>query len=425
MGSSLASRIKSKENCLGSFMYRKPLLGKGTNWITKYTSSLDGDSEIYEYVIDVMKAHVLELLHSSNISKEIAGKIITKLNKAYDLKDKISSNTYEDVHEALEAYMLSELGDVAGWISLGRSRNDHVATAIKLKLKEVMLSTLVNLLKVRRVILAKALENVNAPFITHTHTQPAQVTSVAHYLLSIDEGLKNYIKLGLFILNEFIDKSPLGSGASVGSSIHIDRCRLGERLCFSDIEKNTLYATGHRDYMFMSMSFILGVLLHIARYVNDMIIFTHPEINYVNPPKDHLATSSLMPHKKNLVTLEVLRARISEIIGNIITISSILKNLPSGYSLDLQEITKTLWLSFKILNEGLNIFSDFIIKVKFNFDVIKESIKKHKLMITNVTEELATSKNIPYRKSHQIIASSLRKGIFNDEVAKLIENSPT
>jgi len=196
-------------------MYREPLLGPASPEIREYTSSMEDDKLIVCEVLEVLEAHVRELAEAKVIPVDSAERIISEIE---DLKgDPLKLFTYkvEDVHEALEVYLEGKLGAEAGYLALGRSRNDHVAAALRLKVSRLLLEEGWELLKMRRILLARALEHKETPMVLYTHLQPAQVSTLAHYLLYVEELLATYSELLPAVIDVTL-KSPLGSGPAAG-----------------------------------------------------------------------------------------------------------------------------------------------------------------------------------------------------------------
>lgn len=292
-------------------MYRRELLG-GAGSVDKisYISSVVDDAEIFKYVIITLIVHVNELERIGVINGNVAGRIRDVLRDiwrgGYE-PGKLGS--YEDVHEYIEAELIRRLGGIGGWIGIGRSRNDHVATAIRLKLRRALLDLILITLKLREVILNKAVEGYDKVIIGSTHRQPAQVTTLGHYMLYLDDLSRDFLG-ELMHVYELVNKSPLGSGPLTGTMVGIDRFREATELGFDGVVDNTIYATGSRYFIISTASTIVNYLVEVGRFINNLEMWLMPQLNYLSADPSHLATSSIMPHKRNPATLEVFRARI-------------------------------------------------------------------------------------------------------------------
>lgn len=389
--------------------YRDALLGDASNKVVSFTSSMEEDRLIVNEVIDVLVAHVKHLISMELIPPESGNKILTALDNLSRNTDELFKISAEDVHEAIEIYLRNTLGGEAGWLPLGRSRNDHVVAALRLKTKKLVIECVGEILKLRKLLIEKAYQNLETLLPLATHLQLAQVSTVAHYLMYIEEMLRDFTNILYYTLSDFIDKSPLGSGAIAGTTVPIDRFELAKLLGFKGLVYNTLYATSSRDFISVTASIMTSLSVALSRVAEDFIIWATPQFNFIEPPSSHLATSSMMPHKKNLVSMEVLRAWGGEAIGHLAAILSVIKSVPSGYNLDLQEVTKHLLRLLLNSIEALTILRDFIKYMEFKDKVLNEEVQKHLLTVTDLAEHISMKYHIPYRDTHKEVASVIKK----------------
>lgn len=392
--------------------YREAALGETRESLIKYTSSIRYDARIIDKVILVTVAHVAHLYRKGYIPKDEASKIITELRGLYynnELKmELLGQNAMEDIFEAVEDFLEKRAGHSAYYIPLGRSRNDHVVAAIKLEVLDQTVKLLESLYRNTKALLSLAYRNLETPFVIHTHTMPGQITSYAHYLASIAEEILDIYETSLGDL-KMILKSPLGSGAGAGTSADLDREELATLLGFFGITVNTLYSTSSRVFLDRVMRILSMISVTLSRVANDFIIYSHNSIGLINPPLEHVQTSSIMPQKKNPATLEIARARLKKILANANYLSIVESGIPSGYSLDLQELTPVVWESFDICLESVDIIFDFIMKSSVNAEKVDELIYEGGILATEVAEALTINKNVPYRIAHQKVASALRR----------------
>lgn len=376
-------------------------------------SSIVDDAEIFRYVIITLIAHVNELERGGIISGDVAGRIRDALRDVwrggYDPGKLVG---YEDVHEYIEAELIRRLGSIGGWIGIGRSRNDHVATAIRLRLRRALLDLMLITLRLREVALNKAVEGgYDKVIIGSTHRQPAQVTTLGHYMLYLDDLSRDFLSELMHVYG-LVNKSPLGSGPLAGTMVGIDRFREAVELGFDGVVDNTIYATGSRYFVISAASAIVNYLVEVGRFINNLEMWLMPQLNYVSADPSHLATSSIMPHKRNPATLEVFRARIGgEAVGHLVAMYSILRPVESGYQLDLQELTRHMWSIVKIALEGLLIFMDFINGIKVNEDGVKESLGKYVVTAAEYAEAVAMREKRPFRDVYNEVARELRSGV--------------
>lgn len=377
-------------------LYRK--WGSKEDDVIKYTSSINSDKEILQQVKLVMKAHVIELYFQKIIGKEECRKILSAIDSFNSIPD-----GYEDVHEALEDHVIKNAENAGEWIGFGRSRNDHVATALRLKAREELIELLEGINSLRELLLEKAKGYKETLFPSFTHLQFAQPTTFAHYLLYIEEELSSRWSI-LFEILKNLNKSPLGSGAIVGSSVKLDREREAELLGFDGMVINTLSASSSRADLISFVMEVTNLMLVLSRIAEDIVVYS--TLGLVKLPDTHVSTSSLMPQKRNPVTMEILRAKVGEAIGYLNSVMSIYKSLPSGYNLDLQEMNKYYWQSVKNAKEAINVLGSLFGGITVNYKDLDPS-----MLATDEAEKLS-SNGITYRKAYFEVAQKIRAGTF-------------
>jgi argininosuccinate lyase len=317
----------------------------------------------------------------------------------------------------VEAELIRRVGQVGGWVGLGRSRNDHVATAIRLRLREYMLDLISELIELRKTLLTKAGDAADQLIIGSTHRQPAQVTTLGHYLLALDELTSDLLSL-LISSYAIVDRSPLGTGPLAGVLARIDRSREAGELGFGDIVNNSIYATGSRFFMVQVIALIVSYLIEVGRFLNNIEMWLMPQLNYVTADPSHLATSSIMPHKRNPATLEVFRARIGEAVGHLVAMLSIERPVEFGYQLDLQEETRHAWVVMRIAIEGISILRDFVAGLRVNAERVREDLARYPVTTAEYAEFVSISEHRPFREVYNEVARAVR----NNELDKVSLN---
>ena len=230
--------------------------------------------------------------------------------------------------------------------------------------------------------------------------------------------MEEYQQLLSIINKTIIDKSPLGSAAIAGTTVKIDRNRIAEKLGIKKIVINSLAATGSRNFLTITTSILTCIYTTLSRIAEDLIIWSTQQFNYVELPKSHLATSSIMPHKKNPATMEIMRAKAGEAIGELTTILTIIKGLPSGYDLDLQETTKHTWKIIKDLKITLKILNHAMEHIKININKMRRDVENYPTIAAELAEIISTAYKIPHRKAHQIVAETIRE---TNDIAEVID----
>ncbi|ACB40749.1 argininosuccinate lyase [Pyrobaculum neutrophilum] len=386
--------------------YRSWIGGEG-ELVRRYTSSIRDDAEIVEEVVKIMEAHVRHLAEVGAAPKEAAEAVAKALREVEP--ERLLTSEFEDVHEALEKWLVDRLGEeVAGWIGLGRSRNDHVAAAIRLAAlrKTGVLKKAVE--RMRCVLAKRALEYADCAMPSFTHFQPAQAITFGHYLLAVDELAGEFLHV-LKPVEELLKRSPLGAGPAGGARAPIDRERVAKLAGFEGVVENALYASGSRFFALALASAVVSFLVELSRAVDDFIRWNSPLVGYVAAPDSHVSTSSIMPHKRNLVTLEVFRARAAEALGHLAALHAVVMKIGMGYSLDLQEATRHLWAVLNIASEGVEVFTDFLEKMSFDCGRARRDAERYYSTSSDTAEEAAL-RGVPFRRAYFQLAREIREG---------------
>lgn len=399
-------------------LYRK--WGTEKDPVVWYTSSSKEDVKILEQVKLVMKAHIIELFLSGHITRDDCKKLLQGINSFGGIGE-----NYEDVHEALEDHLLKYAGELGGVVGLGRSRNDHVATALRLKMRDEIISLLEELLELRASLISRAENEVNTLFPSFTHFQPAQPTSLGHYLLYIEEEISRRWET-IFSSLRVVNRSPLGSGAIVGTSVDLNRDREASLLGFEGVIVNTISATSSRADLISACMEVGVLMLTLGRVAEDLILLSSKFVNVLLLPDDHVSTSSLMPQKRNAVTMEILRAKASGVLGGLMALSSIYGSIPSGYNLDLQEMNEYYWDILEDAENGVRVLHDILMKLK----VMNPKLDVETLSTDEA--ELKAKEGLSYRTAYFQVAKVVREGKFSPSITfqeslakKVVRGSPS
>ncbi len=339
--------------------------------IGEFTSGEDSmlDNELVEADVLSNIAHVemlnsIDMLSNAEASELKRGlKEILKLHKEGNFKIHCSE---EDVHTAIENYLTKKYGEVGQKIHVGRSRNDQVISDLRIYSKEKLLFLGEPLLDLIETLLKFAEKNKDIPMVGYTHSRKAMPSSVGLWAGAFVESLVDDLRLlrTAYILN---NRSPLGSAASYGVDLEINRELLRELLGFEKIQNNLLYVNNSRGKIESIILFALTqVMLDLAKLSEDLILFTREEFEYFILPNEVLLGSSIMPQKKNPDVLEQIRARYVQVESYLFMVLNILKGLPSGYNGDLQLTKEPLIRGFKITELSLKVMDIVISKLKVN-----------------------------------------------------------
>jgi len=359
------------------------------------------------------------LIENRIINEEIGSKILGALS---GLEDKFFLRSdVEDAHMLIEEEVIKNVGlDVGGNLNLAKSRNDQVATAIRMALREELLNIMEATANLQEILMQLAERNTETIMPGYTHLQPAQPTTLAHYLLAQFDALERDLNR-LMDAYKRVNLCPMGAGALATTSFPINRERVAELLGFDGLIENSIDAVSSRDFLLETLAALSIMAVDVSRFVEDLIIWSSMEFGLIDLPDEFTSTSSIMPQKKNPEVLEVVRARMSAILSDFVAASIMLKGLPSTYNLDFQEATPKLWDATEIMVETLRILSETIRNIRARKDVMKKPFLSF-LTATELANMLVRKYNIPFRTAHKIVGALVKRLI--DDGKSLIDATP-
>ena len=378
-----------------------------------FTFSLATDLQLYEYDIIGNIAYSAALKKLGIISEEELKKIINGLIKVKDFieKNEFNGYEYEDIHSLIEYELKKEIGEIAGKIHTGRSRNDQIVLDEKLYLKNVIIDVIQSLLNLEIVLIEFAKKNFNIIFPAYTHLQKAQPVLFSHYILSYFE--KFYRDINKLLVNfEECDYLPLGSAACTGSGYDINRDYLMKLLKFKNKAANSMDEVSNRDYFQDFIYSLSCIMIHLSRFCEDLIIYNTGEFSFIEIADEFCTGSSIMPQKKNPDILELIRGKSSLVVGNLMQLLMLQKSLPSTYNRDLQEDKKITFNAFEQTISSIQIFKEILKNIKLKPKNINKAIKNQFLEATDVADYLV-KKGETFRKAHNITGKIINYCINN------------
>ena len=390
--------------------------------VAKFTSSMKDDTRLAKAVIAINKTHVVMLTEQKIIKQADGAKLLQALvncsNAALDA-------SAEDVHMAVEEAVLKEAGEVAGGnLHIAKSRNDQVATAIRMELRNELLGLMRAVSHVQDHLVEVAEEHVNTVILEYTHLQPAQPVTFAHYLLSHYAELERDLQRlqGAYAR---VNLCPLGAGALATTSFPINRDRTAALLGFDGLAENSIDAVGSRDFITETLAVLTLIAVNLSRFAEDLIIWSSPDFGVVELPDE--CTSSIMPQKKSPEVLEVIRARASHVLGDFVASAAAVKSLPSTYNLDFQEITPKLWASIENVHASLDMFHKLLPKLKVTADVSGKANASF-VAATELANVLVREYNVPFRTAHKVVGALVKSLIeakltFADATPALLQKA--
>ncbi|MBD0300037.1 MAG: argininosuccinate lyase [Nitrososphaera sp.] len=342
-------------------MYRSRPREKLKDDVLKFLSSMEQDHSILYYDIVGSEAHSIMLHEMGHITQGELKKILSALEEVKQSPSSIRTEEFEDIHEALEAFVIQRSGmDAGGKMHTARSRNDQVMLDIRMKIRDDINEICAALASLVQGLVERAEENKQVPMLMYTHLQQAQIGTFSHFLLSYAYALMRDMQR-LYLTYHRINQSPLGACAIGGSSIAIDRKRTAMLLGFDSIIKNSIDATSSRDAFIEYASTLATLMSTLGRIAEDFIIWSTTEFGYIELAESYTSTSSAMPQKKNPDPLELTRSKAATVTGNLMSMLGIVKALPSGYSRDLQDIKAPLLGTSAITLDTIKIM-DYVVR---------------------------------------------------------------
>jgi len=306
----------------------------------------------------------------------------------------------EDIHTAVERRLGEIVGPLAGKLHTGRSRNDQVATDVRLYMLE-SLGHLGEMLDATcKTIVDKAAEHIDVLMPGYTHMQPAQPVRFSHWLMSyfwmLDRDRER-----LADLTKRVSRCPLGAGALAGNAYGIDRQALAKDLGFDDITWNSMDAVADRDMIIECLSWGAQIGLHLSRLAEDIIIWSTREFGFVHLLDKYSTGSSIMPQKKNPDSMELVRGKTGRLLANLNQIMTVCKGIPSTYDKDLQEDKEALFDTIDTLGMLLPITAGVIATMAIDTDKMTAALGDE-LVATDIADYLV-KKGLPFRKAHSVV----------------------
>src|SRR6266404_4610074 len=366
---------------------------------------------VYEIAVDSVWAIALEkigILTGAELSQMMDA--LVKISKRAQADtawlEKFGADA-EDVHHFVEKALVEELGPLGWKLHTGRSRNELVATDLRLFVMDSVLEIKRGLYALLSALLEQAKVNIGAPMAGMTHLQHAQPILLSHFLLAHTEAFKRDITR-LQHASESADECPMGSGALAGNSFAIDRQFIAHYLCFSRITANSLDAVSDRDFALDYLFALTGIVTHLSRLAEDFVIFASQEFSYVILPDEYSTGSSLMPQKKNPDCWELIRGKTGRITGALLGLLTTLKGLPTSYQRDLQEDKEALFAAHDQIEDMVWVAMGAITATKFNAERLRAAASNPVLFATDAADYLV-HKGVPFRQAHDLVGKVLRE----------------
>lgn len=388
--------------------------------IMDFTSSMAADKWIFEADVLVDMAHSIMLKEQGIIKEGDCSAILQGLLKIKGEGIEALDYSYEDIHISLEARLIDMVGEeVGGRMHSGRSRNDEVATCMRIRLRDELLSLMEELTALRASLINKAADNINTLMPGFTHLQHAQPTTLAHHLIAHSDALSRDTARVSDAFSR-VNKSPLGAAAFASTGFDLNRERTCSLLGFGGIIENSMDAVSSRDFLIESASVMANIMIHLSKMAEEIVIWSSTEFNFIELDDMYASTSSIMPQKKNPDTAELMRGKSGVAVGSLMTLLTICKGLPLSYNRDLQEATPNAWRSVETTRSAVRIMAGMIGTMKVNAEVMAAQSSTGFTTATELADTMVRGAGIPFRTAHQIVGV-LAKGDGNPSLAEIDE----
>ena len=369
-----------------------------------FNSSILFDKKLYKQDIEASIVHAEMLCKQKIISKNDFKLIKTGLNK---IETEISNNNFtfsiklEDIHMNIENRLVDLIGDAGKKLHTGRSRNDQVATDIKLWLRDNIDQIEINLKLLQKTLIEKSELYYDMLMPGYTHLQVAQPVTFGHHLLAYVEMLGRD-RGRLTDCRKRLNESPLGSAALAGTSYPIDRDFVSKKLGFDKPTKNSMDGVSDRDFAVEFMSATSLIAIHLSRLAEELVIWSSDRFNFIELPESFTTGSSIMPQKRNPDAAELIRAKPGRIFGNMLSLMTVLKGLPMTYGKDMQEDKEPIFDTAKTIQMCIVNMDGMIKGLQPIPNNMIQALQKGFPTATDLADYLVINLDIPFRDAHHL-----------------------
>ena len=399
--------------------------------VHEFNASLAFDKRLWPYDIQGSISHVKMLGECGIIPQADAETIANGLETlAADLEAGTAalSPDAEDVHMAVESLLTERLGPVAGKLHTARSRNDQVATDLRLYVRDAIDGLRQQLADVQETLVKLAESHLDTLLPGMTHLQHAQPVRLAHHLLAyfwmLDRDRER-----LQQARARVNKLPLGAGALAGTTFPINRERVAELLGFDGVIPNSLDAVSDRDFAIETVSALALVMVHLSRLCEELILWNSPEFGWATMGDNVTTGSSIMPQKKNPDVAELVRGKTGRVFGDLMALLTLMKGLPLAYNKDMQEDKESVFDALDTAQVCLSVINTLLQNTEFNTSKMAASLRGDFSTATDLADYLVRQ-DLPFRQAHavvgKIVGDCVRRGITLEDLTAedLVAASP-
>ncbi len=377
--------------------------------VKRYTASVDFDKRLAEFDIQGSLAHAGMLAAQNIIS---ADDLVAIQRGMAEILEEVRSGKFEwlldleDVHLNIEKRLTDKIGDAGKRLHTARSRNDQVATDVRLWLRAAVDDILELIRKLQLSIIDLAEQHADTVMPGFTHLQVAQPVTFGHHLMAYFEMLKRDAGR-MADCRKRINQLPLGAAALAGSGYPVDREMVARTLGFDGVCENSLDAVSDRDFAIEFTAAASLIMTHLSRFSEELILWSSPRFGFVDIADRYCTGSSIMPQKKNPDVPELVRGKTGRVNGHLVALLTLMKGQPLAYNKDNQEDKEPLFDTVDTLMDTLTIYADMLRGIKVNKDAMRQAVLEGFATATDLADYLV-KKGLPFRDAHEVVALAVR-----------------
>ncbi|MGY0218441.1 argininosuccinate lyase [Endozoicomonadaceae bacterium StTr2] len=381
-------------------------------FVARFTASIDFDCRLYRHDIQGSIAHARMLGHSGILTASEVEQIITGLEQ---IQQEIEAGQVEwsveleDIHMNIESRLTQKIGPVGKKLHTGRSRNDQIATDIRLWLRDEIDVISKEFRRFQSGLLQLAEKEAHTIMPGFTHLQTAQPVTFGHHLLAWYEMVeRDYQRLQ--DCRKRVNQSPLGAAALAGTTFPIDRHFTADALGFDGPTRNSLDSVSDRDFAIEFCSAAAIAMTHLSRMAEELVLWTSAQFNFIELPDRFCTGSSIMPQKKNPDVPELVRGKTGRVNGHLISLLTLMKSQPLAYNKDNQEDKEPLFDAVDTLRDSFRAFADMVPNIESKPEVMREAALRGFSTATDLADYLVR-KGLPFRDAHEVVGKAVAFGI--------------
>jgi argininosuccinate lyase len=381
-------------------------------FVEAFTASVQFDQRMYRQDIEGSRAHAHMLAKIGVLTNKDLNALLKGLDQ---IEQEIAKGEFdwsiarEDVHMNIEARLTEIVGDAGKRLHTGRSRNDQVATDIRLYLREQIGFAIAEIRRLQNGLLDLAEREANTIMPGFTHLQVAQPVTFGHHLLAWFENMQRDASR-LQDCQRRLNVSPLGAAALAGTTYPIDRHFTAEQLKFDDVCRNSLDAVSDRDFAIEFCANAAILMTHLSRFSEELVLWSSAQFNFINLPDRFCTGSSIMPQKKNPDVPELVRGKTGRVNGHLISLLTLMKSQPLAYNKDNQEDKEPIFDTIDTILGSLRAFADMIPAIESKKENMYQAAKQGFSTATDLADYLVVN-GMPFRDAHEVVGKAVAYGV--------------